>query len=54
MSTIAQPGNPQTAADLRVRAARSRTAIPAIPAANSQQTPGVSPPTSLPTPAHRR
>lgn len=42
--------NPRTAADLGVQAARSRTAIPASPTANSQPASRVSPP----APAHRR
>lgn len=46
--------NPQTAADLRVRAARSRTPIPAGAADNSQHTSRISSPASLPTPAHHR
>lgn len=47
--------NPQTAADLRVRAARSRTVIPAPNRASSPgHAPGVSPPPNAPAPAHRR
>ncbi|SDP41069.1 DUF317 domain-containing protein [Actinacidiphila guanduensis] len=46
--------NPQTAADLRVRAARSRTGIPTSPTDNSQHTSRVSPPATLQSPAHRR
>jgi hypothetical protein len=46
---------PQTAADLRVQAARSRTAIPAPNRASSPgHTPGAGPPPSAPAPAHRR
>jgi hypothetical protein len=46
--------NPQTAADLRVQAARSRTAIPTSRAGNDRHIPGANPPSRLPTPAHRR
>jgi hypothetical protein len=47
--------SPQTAADLRVQAARSRTAIPAPSRPGSPRpNPGSSPPASLPTPTRRR
>jgi hypothetical protein len=47
--------NPQTTADLRVRAARSRTANPAPNHPSSPgPTPGTSPPTDSPTPARHR
>ncbi|MFC4035178.1 DUF317 domain-containing protein [Streptomyces polygonati] len=47
--------NPRTAADLRVQAARSRTAAPAPNRADGpRNTPVSTPPASLPAPAHRR